>query len=127
MKLSKQGLNEWVDAYIKAQECEETIHENHPLFWAINQFFELEDDHPEICWEVILEVLHREPSQRVLGVLAAGPLEDLIDKHGPEYIEKIEKEAKVNPTFMHLLGGVWESGTPEVWNRVLKARRNISW
>ena len=122
MNLSADELNEWASAYIEAQESTETIDENHPMFWPIMKFFDLSLDHPEMCWTAILVILSREPSDKVLGILAAGPLEDLIEDHGPEYIEKIEAEAKANPAFKHLLGGVWESSTQEVWDRVQRIR-----
>ncbi len=124
MKLSKEEMNHWVDGYIEAQEQYKNSDEN---FWAIERFFELEMDYPELCWEAILQILHRNPSKKVLSVLAAGPLEDLIHNHGVIFINSIEKEARINPDFKNLLGGVWESGAEEVWNRVLKARDNISW
>jgi hypothetical protein len=80
----------------------------------------------EELWQGILEVLSRNPSETVLGMLAAGPLEDLIHYHGPAYVEAIELEARRNPSFRHLLGGVWESSTPEVWHRIESARGD-SW
>jgi hypothetical protein len=58
----------------------------------------------------------------VLGVLAAGALEDLIQFHGPNFIGHIEAESRRNPAFRRLLGGVWRSSTPEVWARVQRAR-----
>ena len=125
MKLSKEEMNLWVEGYIEAQEkYKKSGEDNH---WSIEKFFDLDFDHPQLCWEAILQILHRKPSQKVLGVLAAGPLEDLIHHHGPSFINEIEKEAKINTEFKDLLGGVWESSTDEVWNRVLKARGNKSW
>ncbi|AUD77727.1 hypothetical protein CW740_00140 [Kangiella profundi] len=126
MKLTKKEMKAWVDEYIKAQDNNTSISENGVLHWSVNKFFELENEHPELCWKIILEILHREPSQKVKEMLAAGPLEDLIDLHGEEYIEVIEEEAKINPEFRKLLRGVWESSTPEIWNRVLKARMNTN-
>jgi len=120
--MNPEKLQNWVNAYIQAGESDETIHENHPLFWAIERFVDFPDEAPEECWSAILEVLGQEPSQKVISVLAAGPLEDLIELHGPEYIERIESEAKNNPRFRYLLGGVWESSTPEVWSRIEQAR-----
>lgn len=120
-------MREWVDGYISAQEGYEDRENRDELHWAIQKFLDLEMEHPELCWDAILNILHREPSDKVKGILAAGPLEDLIEYHGPEYIEAIEEEARKNPDFRHLLGGVWESSTQEVWSRVLKARNNISW
>ena len=122
MQDSHEDLNEWSTAYIEAMDSSENVHEHHPLFWAVDKFFDLEIERPDVCWEAILDILSKKPSDRVLGVLAAGPLEDLINNHGSVYIEKIETEARRNPAFRHLLGGVWESGTPDVWGRVEKIR-----
>lgn len=126
MKLTKEEMKAWVDEYIKAQENNTSISKSGELHWSVNKFFELVNEYPETCWNAILEILHREPSEKVKDILAAGPLEDLIDTHGEEYIELIEEEAKINSKFRELLRGVWESSTPEVWNRVLKARKNAS-
>ena len=123
MKLSTKELNKWVEGYIKAQEKDDSSLKDEQLHWAIQKFFDLEIENPDLCWKVILEILHREPSEKVLGMLAAGPLEDLIENHGPKFIARIEDEAKTNRDFKKLLQGVWESSTEEVWNRVLKARR----
>ena len=119
MKL--QELIEWADAYIQAQELEK-IDIDHPLWWSIDKFFALNVQDPESCWRAILTILAREPSQRVLGMLSAGALEDLIHQHGPEFIERIEFEARDDPAFRELLCGVWPSSTDEVWARVQRAR-----
>lgn len=126
MKLTKEEMEAWVNEYINAQDNNKGISKSGELHWSVNRFFELGNEHPEICWNAILAILYREPSEKVKDLLAAGPLEDLIDAHGEEYIEVIEEEAKDNPEFRKLLRGVWESSTPEVWNRVQKARKNTS-
>lgn len=74
------------------------------------------------CWLAILEVLSRDPPEEVIGVLAAGALEDLIRSHGPAFIERIEAESRRNKAFRRLLGGVWQSTAPEIWARIQKAR-----
>jgi len=126
MHLSTDEMREWVDGYIAAQNSQSAKNddENH---WAIQKFFDLEMDHPDLCWKAILNILHREPDEAVLGILAAGPLEDLIHYHGDRFIDEIELEARQNPAFRHLLGGVWESSSPEIWNRILEARDNKAW
>ena len=83
---------------------------------------DLVEEDPDACWQAILTILGRQPPERVLGILAAGPLEDLIQYHGPDFIERIESEACKNPAFKQLLGGVWKSSTEEVWARVQKAQ-----
>ncbi len=120
--MTKEEFNNWVSAYIEAEDAPEKLNENNSLFWAVEQFMNLNYENPEICWEAILEILERNPSDKVIAVLAAGPLEDLIEVHGSLFIDRIEKEARRNPRFRHLLGGVWQSSTPEIWARVEKAR-----
>ena len=120
--MTPQDLQNWVAAYIEAQSSPERINEKHPMWWPIGRFFELEHEHPEDCWAAILAVLGRKPSEKVLGILAAGPLEDLIHMHGERFIDRIETEAMRNPAFRALLRGVWKSSTLEIWARVEKAK-----
>jgi len=125
--MTQEEIERWAIAYIEAEQIGK-IGTDHPLWWALEQFMGVGDYEPtaDERWTAILEILHRNPPQSVIGNLAAGPLEDLIHGHGPEFIERIELEARRNPAFRHLLGGVWESSTPDIWGRVEKAR-GISW
>lgn len=123
MKLSSKKMVDWVDGYINAQENYDENNTSCTLHWAINTFFEYEVEHPELCWDAILEIIHRQPSDKVFSILAAGPLEDLIEHHGPEFIERIEEEANVSKNFNKLLKGVGESSNQEIWYRVLRARK----
>jgi len=64
-------------------------------------------------------VLDKEPSPKILESLAAGPLEDLLARHGATVIGRVEGEAKSNPAFATVLGGVWQSTmSDEIWERV---------
>lgn len=112
----------WVNAYIEAQSLPKSPDIDEPLWWPIQKFFDLGIDEPESIWEAILLIIKKTSSQKVIGILAAGPLEDFIEEHGSQWIERIEIEARRNPHFRHLLGGVWQSNTPEIWARVEKAR-----
>ncbi|WP_425476665.1 DUF6869 domain-containing protein [Solilutibacter tolerans] len=76
----------------------------------------------EECWDGILAVVERRPSEKVLGMLAAGPVEDLINHSGNEFIDRIEERSRRDPFFRQMLHGVWESGSREVWARVEAAR-----
>jgi len=127
MAMSRQEIEVWAAAYIQAQQDPTLLKKGNSLWWAVEKFMSPLPDgtSSEDCWVTILEVLSRKPPDSVLGVLAAGPLEDLIDYYGPEFIERIETEARRNASFRHLLGGVWESSTPDVWARVQKAQGEI--
>ena len=123
MGMSHEEIERWASAYIEAQQDPTLLKGDHPLWWAVQKFMPGTDRAPpDDCWAVILEVLSRNPPDKVISVLAAGPLEDLIDDHGPEFIERIEIESRRNPSFRNLLGGVWQSSTPDIWSRVQRAQ-----
>ena len=58
-----------------------------------------------------------------LCVIAAGPLEDLLEAHGPAVIAHLEKRAKVDPKFRLMLSGTWgrDRIDPDVWARLVTA------
>ena len=89
----------------------------------------MRDRDPEQRFQAILNALKNtkaDPAHSTFQNLAAGPLEDFLVAHGPEFIEFIEQEARRNPAFNLLLGGVWQNAMPEdVWARVQKARLKV--
>jgi hypothetical protein len=89
--------------------------------WAVRE-------HPEHAWQGILATLADARSKPYLGVLAAGPLEDLLSYHGPTFIARVESEAALNPQFAWLLGGVWQfEMTDQIWARVQAAWDRRGW
>jgi hypothetical protein len=64
-------------------------------------------ERPEEAWNVVLELVVQAPSERALFSVAAGPLEDLLVKHGDFLIDRVEKEANANPQLLRCLSGVW--------------------
>ncbi len=93
-----------------------------PEFWAVMKLDDFSMLEPETAWGLILDLLRESLNDNALGCLAAGPLETLIDGHGPLFIDRIETRARHDPKFRRLLGGVWQSSTPDVWSRVEKSR-----
>ena len=100
---------------------------NLPEFWAVAMLNELAHDEPDTAWLLILELIRQPPSDDAFGCLAAGPLKDLIEYHGPAVIERIEDEARSNPAFRRVLGGVWKTSTPDVWERIGRVRGAKWW
>lgn len=95
--------------------------------WFAGEYtmFDACTDEPEIVWLAILEIVGRDLTVEQKSLLAAGPLETLLAWHGIDFIERIEIEAKKNAKFKYLLGGVWKQEMPsEIWDRILKARKN---
>ena len=88
--------------------------------------FDAVQDAPEQAWLAILQILAQGLTDGELSLLAAGPLESLLDWHGSQFIDRVENEAKNNPKFNHLLGGVWQNlMSHEIWERVQKARKEV--
>ena len=58
------------------------------------------------AWAVVVELLRQTPDEE-LDVSAAGPLEDLVLRHGEALVEAIEAEAARDERFQWALGCIW--------------------
>jgi hypothetical protein len=86
---------------------------------AYTRVSEISRTNPDGTLAFILEVLRREPLPRVLGSLAAGPLEDLLVYQGAAAIGKVEALASRDKRFRQLLAGVWRNRiAQDVWDRL---------
>ena len=79
-------------------------------------------EHPDLNWAAMLQIVSKTSSEAVMLALAAGPLEELVELHGEEYIGKIEKVAQSNLDFRLLLRELLETTNKDIWNRILRAR-----
>ncbi|HVJ62802.1 MAG TPA: hypothetical protein VM555_08825 [Tahibacter sp.] len=101
-------LTDLAEAYIARYASIESAADN-STFWAFEEVAELVREHPATALAFLLECCEYEISDFCRANLAAGPLEDLLFKHGPTMIDAIEAQAAINATFKELLGGVWTS------------------
>lgn len=68
--------------------------------------------------EADLFAIEETEAQRVLGLVSAGPLEDLLGHHGEAFIDRIEVEAQRDRRVAWLLGGMYQFlMSDEVWGR----------
>ena len=125
--MSELELNRVVESWVAGHECENGTPEHERNWWAVSQVMDWAlDGEADLLWLFILTCYKRNISERVVSVLAAGPLEDLLAKHGPMFIERVEELARQDPKFNSLLGGVWQNTmTDEVWKRVQAVRNEI--
>ena len=90
--------------------------------------WELPREQPDLCLATILEVLNRidtSAPNRLLGLLAAGPLEYLLDHCGDAVVDDVDLLARRDPGFRLLLNGVWDSSIkPDILTRLAKYRGN---
>lgn len=120
-------LNDIVDAWIAATVAEKRSPEREANWWAIEQVIHWSLHlQGEQLWQFVTAAYKRNLSDKAVGALAAGPLEDLLAKQGPEFIDRVEELARKDPKFNHLLGGVWRNSmTTDVWERVQAARHEV--
>ncbi len=120
--MEPEELNNWVNAYIEVHESGNSNNEDHPCYWSVEKFADLEMDHPDLTWEAMIQIIEKTSSLSVLTSVAEGPLEELVELHGVEYIARIEKEAQSNLNFRLLLRELLETSDKNIWNRILRAR-----
>ncbi|MYM56010.1 DUF6869 domain-containing protein [Thalassovita mangrovi] len=96
------------------------------LFWSYNCISDLVEDTPEIAFQIVLILADGLTSPRQASIVAAGFLEDIIVKHGPTFIDRIEEIAYRSPRFRYVLSGVWPQGEQDsaVWKRIAAIREN---
>ena len=113
-RMDPKLVNSWI-ALCKSEQGTADYEAN---FWAFDAWFDMQEDVDAVWW-FVLAVVAKDQSNRVMEQTAAGPLENLLADHGEKVIDRVEREAKSNPNFARLLGGVWQSDTPpHLWQRV---------
>ena len=125
--LAPSEIDDWADAYIRAQSVRDVdIVAADPEMWsAIERFMlPMSDVRPEDCWNALLAVVRKTKDEWVLGMLAARPLEDLLEHAGAQFAERIEIEARRDPNFCWMLHQIYESGPPQVWARIHTIRES---
>jgi hypothetical protein len=52
-----------------------------------------------------------------LAYIAAGPLEDLLKRHGARFWDSIQKKGRSDPKVLRALSGVWMQPDDQIFNR----------
>jgi hypothetical protein len=76
-------------------------------FWSWDALRELVEDDPEAAWQAIEMLVGHANGEDLLGIIAAGPLEDLLAEHGERFVARVEQRALGDDRFRACLGGVW--------------------
>jgi hypothetical protein len=75
--------------------------------WAVREVDTLVQDDPTEAWEVTRILVNTAPSDEALAYVAAGPLEELLHKHGSVLINRIEEESRGSARLQLALSGIW--------------------
>jgi len=112
-----------IDGWIRLQYSHSQGKPMDDLLWAHTVLDSICDRSPAECLRMILRILERDSSDFIAGNLAAGPLEDLLTRHGPAIVDAIESAALSKPRFREILGGIWRNLIREdVWDRIQALR-----
>lgn len=86
--------------------------------WVLETLDTLIDDNPDEAWRITCVLVDKATSDAALAYVAAGPLEDLLKRHGPNIIDRVEEASSNNSRFQLALSGVWgiDPGNP-IFNR----------
>jgi Family of unknown function (DUF6869) len=126
--LAAAYIEHYSEQYVWDKDFVLSKRDNSATQWAPDKTIDLALESPEELWDIILEILKRDPPTEVIEVLAAGPLEDYIAKLGERVIVKVEAQAAADPKFRNLLGGVWRNSmSDEVWKRVQACWDRSGW
>ena len=106
--MTDQELLAHADAWIRYWQAPKGSKEREETGWATD-LYELLYDDPETLWKLILAIHAKDQSPPIQQVLSAGPVEDLLAKHGEDFVARVENEARHDPAFAKLLGGVWKN------------------
>jgi hypothetical protein len=71
------------------------------------QLFRLPKDEPEACWRFIQIACELPLSEDQLGLLGAGVLEDLMDAHGSDFLDRVQAAAKESAAMQTVVDAVW--------------------
>lgn len=124
--MTNVNIEDLVTAWIALAHAQKESQEHERLFWAHGAFWNLCREEPDTAWDAILTVLARNPDARVVGNLAAGPMEDLLVHNGPAVIERVEERARSDVAVAALLGGVWKNDIDDdIWKRIEAVRSHI--
>lgn len=118
--IDENFIKEWI-----AHQQETYADDNIDIHWTDDYLINLSlKNEFDTLWEFVMRVYRKDLSQAVIGILAAGPLEDVLAARGDEYIGRVEILAANDQRFRYLLGGVWQNSmSSEVWERVCKVRQ----
>jgi hypothetical protein len=121
--MDAKDVDRLAKAYLK-YTLAETEKEKEDIF--NNEVYEIDKiqyESPDDLWLIILRIYNITDDSRVLTLLSAGFLENLLAQFPYQSINWVEEQAKKDPRFKKLLHGVWQNIMPdEIWERIQKIR-----
>src|SRR5690606_9863070 len=104
--------NAWKELCLSKTE----VREKDKNFWAYETLDHLCEEEPFECLKIIVKICETTDNEEILSNVAAGPLEDLLVRHGKTVIAEVEKWAIQNRKYKRVLASVWKNEIDDaVW------------
>jgi hypothetical protein len=117
--MAKGERSQLAKAWIALQTTPQNSPEYNTLFRSFEQTYNLVRKDPGEAWQLILTIWSFDQSLPTRQGLCAGPIEELLCYHGEYIIPHIERQARTDPSFAKLLGGLWQNTMSDgIWNRL---------
>jgi hypothetical protein len=91
--MTHEELIALADAWIIYHLSAKGSPEREAAAWATD-VYDLEYHDPETLWLLIMAIHEKDQSPRIQENLSAGPVEDLLAKHGEQFIARVEAQAR---------------------------------
>ncbi len=78
-------------------------------WWAYSTVDNLVSENTNETWPLILRVIALADTDELIEAIGAGPLENLLSKHGPVLLARVQDESARSPKLRAALGHVWLS------------------
>lgn len=78
--------------------------------------------------QLVLALIETTPEPAGVGVVGAGPLEDLVHRHGDSLVDELDRLARQDPAFRQAMAAVWLSPgvlSPETERRLRQWMGNL--
>lgn len=118
-KLEKEKLtNAWIYRTYRMYRKEKFYDDDN---WPNDLLWNFCESSPELAWELIESIIETDNNEIILANLAAGPLEDLLSKHGEKFIDRLEIKLRKYPEYRRLIKFLWRNDISDpVWARLEK-------
>jgi hypothetical protein len=82
-------MNHFIKSWLLAQHVDVDSEDYQEVSWVIDELFDLAHNDPDRYLSTIASILEVDSSNKVLGAIGAGSMEDFFIHHGVDYIDKV--------------------------------------
>lgn len=118
---------ELIGAWILAQKFGTESIEYEQVSWAAEMLIEMVHVDPEKLWHLLPKIIEADESDKTLGAIGAGLLEDLMVHHGEDFIDRVSSLAESNSKFKQAMQYTFldrEDVSSEVFEKFLESKLN---